>query len=281
MHREPCPNVQWTTWVRPCALNWIPCAVLKGCDKPFCAKSIVTCNPVSGLEATFTFYDAFEAPDILCRAVDPDDVCTAPSYCVAGAAQCSAPSRSPLNLTRHGVDGVCPSISKVTAHSCWSQRTHDSGLAGALLYSANERQLSVRVPQTVNASCNALPVTPRYQFFLIACKYGAVECSDEQIPCPSTADPSQRWWEGFADTLAASALGVDTEFTGNFPSAMDRTIHAVIHVWEPEGSPLNGSSVICLSRTHVDTTPPIPNTVRHTHASRLVATLEMAYCHGW
>ena len=37
-----------------------------------------------------------------------------------------------------------------------------------------------------------------------------------------------------------------------------RTVHTLVHVWEPLGSPYNASHLLCLSRTKIDTTAPVP-----------------------
>ena len=55
-------------------------------------------------------------------------------------------------------------------------------------------------------------VDARYQFFFVACRPGASECSDELIDCPSSADLNVRWWEGFAETLAESSVSTATSF---------------------------------------------------------------------
>ena len=202
------------------------------CFKPLCAKHIEGCDPISGLQATYTYYDAFEAIGIRCLEVDPDDVCTAPSFCVPGSAQCSVPTRSDLctwedactcvrththtcihicrpirsdlALTLPGVPGLCPTLASTSDLACWEQRA--AGGVGQPIYSANDRSHTALLPRTLNASCNALPVAARFQFFMIVCREGASECTDEHIDCPSAADPSIQWWEGFADTIAASDL---------------------------------------------------------------------------
>ena len=58
-----------------------------------------------------------------------------------------------------------------------------------------------------------------YGFYFVACKPGASECSDELIDCPSAANLNERWWEGFADTLAESAVSTDTSFSATIAGA--------------------------------------------------------------
>ena len=185
-----------------------------------------------------------------------------------GAAQCSAPARASLQLSFGGMQSVCPSLTGTSVPdtfaasdlACWNQRVAGAGPAGRLLYTANDAHMVVRLPLTVNASCNERPVAARYQFYLIACRPGALECTDEQIACPSAADASSRWWEGFAETLAASELSEAPTFSTSLHGLFvgGRTIHAVAHAWEPEGSKgVDGSHVLCLSRTKVDLTPPV------------------------
>ena len=64
--------------------------VCDDCYKPECAKEVTYCNPISGLEQTFSYYDIFEAPNVPCGGTILGDACSAPSNCIAGAAQCSA-----------------------------------------------------------------------------------------------------------------------------------------------------------------------------------------------
>ena len=61
--------------------------------QPVCARNVTSCNPISGLEQTFAYYDVFEAPFTICADSYNDNVsdpCAAPSSCIAGAAQCDA-----------------------------------------------------------------------------------------------------------------------------------------------------------------------------------------------
>ena len=37
-----------------------------------------------------------------------------------------------------------------------------------------------------------------------------------------------------------------------------RTVHVLVHIWEPDGSPAPESNLLCLSRTKLDTTGPVP-----------------------
>jgi hypothetical protein len=55
------------------------------CYKPVCAKAIEYCNPISGLEQNFSYYDPFEAINVVCGETDiVGDPCAAPFHCVAG-----------------------------------------------------------------------------------------------------------------------------------------------------------------------------------------------------
>lgn len=58
------------------------------------AKSVSYCNPISGLEQTFTYFDIFEAPYVVCGPGNPgvnethpslSDPCAAPSSCIGAS----------------------------------------------------------------------------------------------------------------------------------------------------------------------------------------------------
>jgi hypothetical protein len=260
------------------------------CEKPLCAKNVSYCNPITGLEQSFTFYDPFEALSVACGPpADPDDPCSAPRTCVAGAAQCSAQNVThPLVLVGNmsgevQIDGggwggvnACPSIHRGPnstgggAPACWDQFHTDRFTArrrSDLHYSSTPGKLTAVVPPTLVAMCGGAAVTPRYQFFVIACREGASECSDEAIDCPSSADLGTRWWEAYAQTIAESTSPLDgaygvhgvSSFTTALPLHMaSRTAHVLVHVWGPAGSPATkAESLMCLSRTKFDETPPI------------------------
>ena len=53
------------------------------CYKPFCAKTLEYCNPISGSQQNFTYWGV-EAATKVCGYDDPDDPCAAPHYCTAG-----------------------------------------------------------------------------------------------------------------------------------------------------------------------------------------------------
>ena len=63
------------------------------CEKPHCAKAVASCNVLSGLEQVFAYYDIFEVLSTTCGVPkNVTDTCSAPSHCVAGAAQCGRES---------------------------------------------------------------------------------------------------------------------------------------------------------------------------------------------
>ena len=170
------------------------------CDKPICAKTLEYCNPISGLEATFTYYNIFEVLSVECGPAPPEDPCGAPHLCVAGAAQCSTvASRWPMRFGESQTTDIsgstlCPHLADPNsmAHpACWDQRAAvrgDGMYRSELLYSVLTTEHTVMIPSTLQpATCKALPIVPRFQYFFIACRPGAAECSDELIDCPSSA----------------------------------------------------------------------------------------------
>ena len=169
------------------------------CDKPVCAKTLEYCNPISGLEATYTYYNMFEALSVECGPGPPGDPCGAPYLCVAGAAQCSSVvSRWPMRFGESQTTDVsgstlCPHLAdpnSTQSPACWDQRTapDDGVYRSELLYSAFITEHTVMVPFTLQpVTCNDIPVTPRFQYFFVSCRPGATECSDEFIDCPSSA----------------------------------------------------------------------------------------------
>ena len=63
------------------------------CFKPTCAAAIISCDPISGLEGRFTFWDAGASPP--CNASDVRDACDEPEYCIQDTLACSnEPNRS-------------------------------------------------------------------------------------------------------------------------------------------------------------------------------------------
>lgn len=176
------------------------------CEKPLCAKSVDGCNTISGLEQTFTYYDPFEALSVFCGEPDvTKDACSAPSTCIPGAAQCgaepqrwelrtravSAPAASSLHsVGTHpdwGVLGACPHLRSHEDHltpACWDQQTGPTS-SSTLLYSTSATQHSALLPSTFSTTCGNEPVSARFQFFFVACRLDATECSDELINCPS------------------------------------------------------------------------------------------------
>ena len=170
------------------------------CDKPFCAKTLETCNPISGLEATYTYYNIFEVLSKVCSPAPADDPCASPFLCVPGAAQCSSVAlRHPMRFGQTQTIDImgsnpCPHLADPNsmAHpACWDQRAEIRGdgiVRTELLYSALSSEHTVMLPTALQpATCNSLPVVPRFQYFFIACRPGAAECSDELIDCPSSA----------------------------------------------------------------------------------------------
>ena len=212
------------------------------CYKPVCAKSVNTCHPISGLEQTFTYYDIFEAPNVICGEVEKNssDTCAAPSTCVPNAAQCSAePSRwalrssaitapdvstlwAPGTLYDWGVLDACPDLhrppSRLATPACWDQMYHETS---TLHYSSDARNHTAILP-AFKTTCGGELVEARYEFIFIACSVGSAECSDELIDCPSSADLSRRWWEGFADTLAISNVSTVRSFTASLNASLMR-----------------------------------------------------------
>lgn len=234
------------------------------CPKPECVKSVIECRPRDAILLNVSYYDPFEALNVACGDVDPNDLCDAPEHCLPGAAQCSA---TPL---RHKLvaQPPCPHLSSselyanATSFPCWEQSAlgADGIRRPTLLYATNQSQFTVSAP-SLAATCDAHAVRPRYQMFFIACKPKAVGCSDEYLDCPASADLTIEWWASFADTLAISPMEnwtATSEFTASLAQGMDqRTVHSIVHVWEPHGSPASAPSyLICLSRTKMDSTPP-------------------------
>ena len=77
----------------------------------------------------------------------------------------------------------------------WHDQTESSGKithAPGLHYASVVNEHRAEVPSTLRATCNSKIVTPRYQFFFVACKERESGCSDEVIRCPQvkSADPS-------------------------------------------------------------------------------------------
>ena len=231
-----------------------------------------------------------QALAVFCIAPDGEgagslgDACAAPPPCIAGAAQCaSEPQRWELRTRSRragpmsslqgtgdhpdwGLRGACPHLrdngdtdgASASAPTCWDQRSGERN-ASTLLYSTRATTHSALLPTTFSTTCGPNEVAARYQFFFIACKRGASACSDETLDCPSSADLSTRWWAPFADTLAASEVSTLPSFSAPIGSAMSmRTVHVVVHIWEPAGSPRNATNLLCLSRTKIDLTSPVP-----------------------
>ena len=178
------------------------------CYKPTCAKSIVYCDPWTGLFANYTYFDAFEAPSVFCNASE-SDVCFAGYACVVGVAQCSAePTLHSLQLhfgnhasatkdvltANSSVLLACPHLHG-PAHgvpaACWDQLEPpraDGSRRERLLYSSLPTQHTAIVPSSIGGSCGGAEVPLRFQIHLVACRPGATECTDEELPCPSRVD---------------------------------------------------------------------------------------------
>ena len=69
-------------------------------------------------------------------------------------------------------------------------------------------------------------------------------------------DLTTQWWASFAQTLAGSKLTTDATFTAYGLDVDQRTIHAIVHIFEPAGS--QPTAHLCLSRTKFDSTAPLP-----------------------
>ena len=169
------------------------------CYQPVCAKALKYCNPVSGLEAMYEYYNVFEVLSVICGPAPTDDPCAMPHYCVAGAAQCS--SIAGRYTMRFGasqtttIADACPHLANpnsAASPACWDQSVVRNGRARSeLLYAALTTEHTVNVPSTLQpVRCNAVDISPRYQFFFVACRAGATECSDELIDCPAAAGSS-------------------------------------------------------------------------------------------
>ena len=73
------------------------------CYKPICARAVTSCNALSGLQQTFTYYDPFEALSIKCSPANATDACSAPHLCLSGVAQCGREERRyPMRLLGPG-----------------------------------------------------------------------------------------------------------------------------------------------------------------------------------
>ena len=154
------------------------------CYKPTCAKAVTSCNALTGFQATYTYYDPFEALSILCgEPSNASDACAAPSHCIAGAAQCGAePQRwalrtlavgAPNTSTLRpagvhpdwGVLSACPHLrgnSSFANPACWDQLAGPRDTS-TLLFSANSEAHTAVVPTTFTTTCGAVPVAARYQ----------------------------------------------------------------------------------------------------------------------
>ena len=75
------------------------------CDKPICAKELLSCDPYHGNSSNFSYYSPFEAPHIFCKSnASETDVCFEGYPCVHGSATCAAePTIHPLHLTFNDV----------------------------------------------------------------------------------------------------------------------------------------------------------------------------------
>ena len=168
-----------------------------------------------------------------------------------------------ITLCRHFCSGdrvwrgadVCPHLAGSERENggrvpaCWHQWHEPMATSGSvpvrrpgLHYTAlRATPFIITVPATIRATCNSRPVTPQYQVFLLACRDGASECSDEEIDCPASADLGRRWWNNFAETVVASPSPLDravpdhasdmTSFPFSLPTPLThydgRTLHAV------------------------------------------------------
>ena len=188
---------------------------------------------------------------------------------------------APLNAD-WGVLGACPHLRRTDQFmlpACWDQyaplgeagagRLDDGRHRSELLHAAHPGDHTAMFPQTVTPMCHADVVQPRFQFFFVACMAGSTECSDELIDCPDSADLNATWWEMMGvETIASSNVSAAREFTAPIEHMDGRTVHVIVHVWEPEGSALGPSTLVCLSRTKFDATPPeLPSNVRKRRAA--------------
>ena len=277
-------------WKPICALAVDTCNPISGLEQtfvPWDPFTVITieCGP-NGTE-----------PGVLSET----DPCQAPHYCMVGVVQCDAePRRYPMRLIGPGglsdanqfwtpqtgdpdwgTLGGCPHLRRedgVMRAACWDQYVPlaDAAMGGwrvdnnarmrsELLYSPYAGEHTAVVPSSFSASCNTLPVEPRYQFFFVACLPNSTECSAELIDCPSSADlrahgagPKYgQWWLGMGvETLASSMPSTARRLTASLAGMAQRTVHTIVHIWEPQGSAHGPSSMICLSRTKLDDTPP-------------------------
>ena len=298
-----CPNAMYMQdegaaecmpcWKPICALAVDTCNPISGLEQTFVQYDSFTaitieCGP-NGTE-----------PGVLSES----DACQAPHYCMLGIVQCNAePRRYPMRLVGPGglndanqfwmpmpadpdwgVLSACPHLRRedgAMRAACWDQYVplSDAAVGGwlvggdnarkssELLYSPYAVEHTAIVPGSFTASCNNLPVEPRYQFFFVACLPNSTECSDELIDCPSSSDLRAhgagattygQWWLGMGvETLASSALSTARRYTASLAGMAQRTVHTIVHIWEPQGSAHGPSSMICLSRTKLDDTPPM------------------------
>ena len=182
-------------------------------------------------------------------------------------------NRSSANTTASdwGLLHACPSLhssSSWATPACWDQLVDNdqAGRRSELLYDTVATEHTALLPGSLRtATCNQASVTPMFEYFFLACKTGATECSDELIDCPSSADLSRHWWEGFAETLANSSRTSAANFTARMDAMEQRTVHTLVHVFEPGSTNNTGRpvSLLCLSRTKIDVTAPVaPQEVR-------------------
>ena len=248
------------------------------------------CDRVSLRPFNIVPLDPDVASTTVCQPADPDDACDAPEYCLTDVGQCDhEPNRFQLELTAPPCDSLVGDEDWAWKGACWNQRA-GSNPSGELLYTADSSKLTATL--NVSMQCGQRAVQPRYQYFFLLCASHAYACDEEApLPCPSLvdlgqADASQHWWDVFATTVHASTLTTDASYTADLdPTRVEgRTVHVVVHVFEPEVSNRSTGGVesvlgaraqqhVCLSRTRIDSTPPVLQL-----GSDLAAAMSCASC---
>ena len=160
------------------------------------------------------------------------------------------------------MEAPCPNLLSSSAllnsqPACWDQEAY--GAPGQSLYTGDPYSLTASL--SVHATCNDSPVAPRYKFFFVVCvdQDGAAACEGRALVCPSSADLTTSWWGSLANTVHESPVTSETQYTAplNATAVDGRTVHVIVHVFEPAGSALGEASHhICLSRTLTDSSPP-------------------------
>ena len=134
--------------------------------------------------------------------------------------------------------------------ACWDQEVN--GQPAQSLYGSDPYSLTAVV--SIKVTCNNMPVAPRYQYFFVICtdQEGATPCEGRALSCPASADLETSWWGALAETVHTSPVTSEPVYTAPLNATVvdGRTVHIIVHVFEPAGSALGGASHhICLSRT--------------------------------